>query len=126
MKRIEPNLLLAISTVIPLVLLMVTATVYGEPGPSWRYPLMAAICIAGFVILQQPLLKLMKQPDRRPMINPQTPSTAIWASLLPALLLVFAAIPVFVQGPDFGLLVIMGAVLCAQTIDSAIRARPAR
>jgi hypothetical protein len=38
LSRIEPNLLLAVATGLPLLLLTLTAAVYGEAAPLWRWP----------------------------------------------------------------------------------------
>ena len=125
MNRLEPNLLLCVSTGIALVLLLVTATVFGEPGPTWRYPLMAAICATLFVALQAPFARLMKQPARPPMIHADAPSTTLWASILPLAVMIMAAIPVFFSGYDYGLLIIIAAIVFGQTVDSTLKARRA-
>ncbi len=123
MSRIEPNLLLAITTGIALILLVVTATAFGEPGPAWRYPLMALVGSALFVVLQRPLERWMKRPPRPPMIHAESPATAVWASIFPAIVILMAGAPVLFPGFDYGLLVIIASVFFGQTVDSVLRAR---
>ncbi len=124
MKRIEPNLLLALATAVPLALLVATASLFGEPGNTLKYILMAVLCSVMFVVLNGLLAKRMGT-QRPPMIHPEAASTAVWASLFPLLLILGAAVPVFFPGHDYGLLVIIGAVWFGVTVQSAIKARQA-
>ena len=124
MKRIEPNLLLALATAVPLALLVATASLFGEPGHMLKYVLLAVACSAGFVVFNGMMAKRMGL-QRPPMIHPEAASTAIWASLFPLLLILGAAIPVFVPGFDYGLLVVIGSIWFGVTVESAIKARQA-
>lgn len=123
MKRLEPNLLLAISTGFALLLVIVTATVYGPPSALIRNPLLAIICAGGFVLLNPVMLRMMKITPRPPMIHPDSRGTAAWASLFPMLVSVSAAVPVFWPGPDYGLLVLIASIWFGATVDSALKAR---
>lgn len=123
MIRIEPNLLLAIATGIPLLLLTLTATVYGEPGPDWRYPFLAGLYTIMFVGLNKPLSKLMRlRVDRPPMISMDVPMSVLWASSFPGILMVMAAVPFVIRGFDYGLLVVIASVMFGFTVDSAMKA----
>ena len=124
MKRIEPNLLLALATAVPLALLVATASLFGEPGNTLKYVLMAVLCSILFVVLNGMLAKRMGT-QRPPMIHPEAASTAAWASLFPLALIFAAAVPVFFPGHDYGLLIIIGAVWFGVTVQSAIKARHA-
>ena len=124
MKRIEPNLLLALATAVPLALLVATASLFGEPGKMLKYVLLAVACSAGFVVFNGMMAKRMGT-QRPPMIHPEAASTAIWASLFPLLLILGAAIPVFFPGFDYGLLVVIGSIWFGVTVESAIKARQA-
>ena len=124
MKRIEPNLLLALATAVPLALLVATASLFGEPGNTLKYVLMAVLCSVMFVVLNGLLAKRMGT-QRPPMIHPEAASTAIWASLFPLLLILGAAIPVFFPGFDYGLLIVIGSIWFGVTVESAIKARQA-
>lgn len=123
MKRLEPNLLLAVSTAFALILVVMTTSLYGPPQAALRNPLLAIICAGGFVLLNPRLMKMMGQPPRPPMIHSGNPGTALWAGLFPMLVILSAAIPVFWPGPDYGLLVIVAAVWFGVTVESAIKAR---
>jgi hypothetical protein len=124
LKRIEPNLLLALATGVPLALLVATASLFGEPGNTLKYVLLAVICTALFVVFNGMMTKRMGT-QRPPMIHPEAASTAVWASLFPLLLIFAAAVPVFFPGFDYGLLVIIGAVWFGVTVQSALKARQA-
>lgn len=125
MKRIEPNLLLALATAVPLALLVATASLFGEPGNTLKYILMAVLCSVLFVVLNGMLARRMGSV-RPPMIHPEAASTAVWASLFPLILIFAAAIPVFVPGHDYGLLVIIASILFGGTVESALKARKAQ
>ena len=124
MKRLEPNLLLALTCLVTLILLVLTSAVFGVPGGAVKYPLMAAICIIAFVMLNSVLGRRMKRVTP-PMISLDAPQTAAWAAIFPLILIVLAAIPIFWPGHDYGLAVIIGAVLTGLTIESALKARRA-
>lgn len=124
MKRLEPNLLLALTCVTTLALLMLTATVFGLPGGAIKYPLMAAICIIAFIIGNGLMQRQMKRTTP-PMISHDNPRSAAWAGFFPMLLMIFAGVPVFWSGHDYGLLVIIASVMTGLTIESAIKARKA-
>ena len=66
---------------------------------------------------------MMKRPVRAPLISPRNPATAVWAALFPMMILICAAAPVFWPGRDYGLLVIIAAVLFGATAESALKAR---
>jgi len=123
LNRIEPNALLAISTGVALILLIMTASVFGEPGNTVKYVISAVICAAAFVLLNGRMARMMKRPTVQPMIHPNAPGTAVWAGLFPLIVIAMACAPVFFAGHDYGLLVIIAAVIFGLTVDSAVRAR---
>ncbi|MBB5745882.1 hypothetical protein [Brevundimonas variabilis] len=123
MIRIEPNLLLAIATGMPLLLLTLTATVFGEPGPEWRYPFLAGLYTIMFVALNKPLSRLMKmRTDRPPMISAEVPMSVLWASSFPGIVMLMAAVPFLIRGFDYGLLVVIASIMFGFTVDSAMKA----
>lgn len=124
MKRIEPNLLLAVTTAIPLALLVATASLFGAPGQLLKYVMLAVLVPAAFVPLNALMAKRMGT-RRPPMIHPDAASTAVWASLFPALIILAAGVPVIFPGHDYGLLIIIAAVFFGGTVESAIKARQA-
>jgi len=123
LKRLEPNLLLAVSAGFALLLVVITASAFGPEIGLVRNPVMAVLCAGGFVLLNPVLQRRMGQPVRPPMVRPDAPGGAVWAALFPAVLFLLAAIPVFRPGYDYGLLVIVAAVMFGVTAESAIRAR---
>ncbi|MGZ9099424.1 MAG: hypothetical protein ACXW3O_06950 [Brevundimonas sp.] len=123
MTRLEPNLLLALSTGFALVLLVMTASFYSPSVPLLRNALLAVICAGGFVLLNPVLQRMMRLPERPPMINRDAAHTGVWSALFPLAAILAAAIPMIWPGRDYGLLVIIGAVWFGVTAESAIKAR---
>jgi hypothetical protein len=123
LKRIEPNLLLAISTAFALGLVLMTTILFGPPQAALRNPLLAIICAGGFILLNPRMMKMIGQSPRPPMIHLDSPGTVIWAGLFPMIVILLACIPVFWPGQDYGLVVIIAAVMFGATAESAIKAR---
>jgi hypothetical protein len=122
LNRLEPNLLLALSTGLALVLVVVTASFYGASPQLLRNALLALACTVGFVLLNPPLQRRMKMPARPPMIDRSSPGTAVWAGLFPLAVIFAAAVPIFWPGHDYGLLIIIAAVWTGVTVESALKA----
>ena len=123
MKRLEPNLLLAVSTGFALILLVMTASFSSPAVPLLRNALLAVICAGGFVLLNPVLQRMMKRPERPPMINRDAVNTGFWSAFFPLGVILAAAIPLVWPGQDYGLLVIIGAVWFGVTAESAIKVR---
>ncbi|MCH4269454.1 MAG: hypothetical protein LKF80_13715 [Brevundimonas sp.] len=122
MKRIEPNLLLALTTAIPLILQIATATLFGAPGQLLKYVVIAVVVPAAFIPMNA-VMRAKMGWVRPPMIHPDAASTAVWASLFPALIILAAGVPLVFPGHDYGLLIIIAAIFFALTVESAIKAR---
>jgi hypothetical protein len=121
LKRIEPNLLLALTTAIPLILLIATATLFGAPGQLLKYVVIAVVVPAAFIPMNA-VMRAKMGWVRPPMIHPDAASTAVWASLFPALIILAAGVPLVFPGHDYGLLIIIAAIFFALTVESAIKA----
>lgn len=124
MKRLEPNLLLAVSTVIALCLLIATGALFGAAGGALKYPVIAVICVVAFVVGNGMMAGRMGRVTP-PMINLDTPATAVWAGAFPIVVMLFALVPLVWSGHDYGLLVIIASVMAGVTIESALKARRA-
>ena len=124
MIRIEPNLLLAITTGVAVALLVTTASVFGEPGLALKYTVLAVIVPVSYVVLNGLWSRRMKL-QRPPMIHAEAATTAVWSSLFPLLVILSAAGPLLFPGHDYGLLVIIAAVWLGVTVESALKARQA-
>ena len=124
MIRIEPNLLLAVTTGVAVALLVTTASVFGEPDQTLKYLILVALCSAGFVLLNGLWSRRMKL-ERPPMVHAEAATTAVWASLFPLIVILSAAVPLVFPGHDYGLLVIIAAVWLGVTVESALKARQA-
>ena len=121
MKSLEPNILLAVTTLVALVLLIMTASVFGEAGQALKYVILAAVCIPALVVGNGFLAKRSGRASPA-MVSREAPATAVWAAIVPGLVMLFALVPVIFGGFDYGLLVIIGAVLAGVTVESAIKA----
>lgn len=121
MKSLEPNILLAVTTLVALVLLIMTASVFGEAGQTLKYVVLAAVCIPALVIGNGFLAKRSGRVSP-PMVSREASATAVWAAIVPGLVMLFAVVPVIFGGFDYGLLVIIGTVLTGVTVESAIKA----
>lgn len=121
MKVLEPNLLLAVTTCIGLVLLIATASLFGEPGQMLKYILLPAICIPALIACNA-FLARRKGKSPIPMISTSAPDTVAFSAIYPGTTMLCAGIPVVFSGHDYGLLIIIASVLCAITIESAARA----
>jgi len=122
LNRIEPNILLAVSTGVALILLIMTAATFGEPGNTAKYVISTVVCSVLFVALNGWMARRMNRPTPQPVIRAASPGTAAWAGLFPALVIAAAVAPVFLPGHDYGLLIIIAAVWFGVTVDSAVRA----
>lgn len=123
MNRLEPNLLLAVSTGFALLLVVITASAFVTARGLVLNPLLAIVCAGGFVALNPMLQRRTGQAPRPPMIHPETRGAAIWGALFPMIVIALAAVPVFRPGHDYALLVIIAAVMFGVTAESAIKAR---
>jgi hypothetical protein len=120
--RIEPNLLLAVTTGVALALLVTTSAVFGEPGMALKYVVLVGVVPSAYVVLNGLWSRRMKLA-RPPMIHAEAATTAVWASLFPLLVILSAAVPLVFPGHDYGLLVIVAAVWLGVTVESALKAR---
>jgi hypothetical protein len=118
--RLEPNLLLALSTTLALALLVLTASVFGKPEYATRYAVMAVVCGGVFLLTGPMMAKAMKMPAQAPLIQPGVPAIAV---LLPLVVMTFAAAPLVVPGKDVALLIIIASVFAGLAIRSALAAR---
>lgn len=122
MSRLEPNILLAVSTGVALVLLLMTASAFGEPGNTVKYVVSAVICSAIVAGLNSWMARRMGQTDLQPLIRTEAPTSTVLAGLFPLSVIFAAAVPVFFPGHDYGLMVIIAAVWFGVAVDSALRA----
>ena len=121
--KVEPNLLLAVSTGTALVLLVLTAGTFGRPDYMFRYSVIAIGFSACYVALNSMIESRAVAPPQ-PMVSREVRSLP-WAAFIPAFVLLSAAVPVILPGRDFALLVIVCTVLFGLTVRSAMRVRPA-
>jgi hypothetical protein len=119
LKRIDPNVLLAVSTLFSLAVLVMSATIFGPADPPWRYVATAAVVTVAFLALQPFVPRFMKM-KKGPLITREAPDTALWAAIYPGLIMLAAVLPPLFPGVSFGLAVVIGGVILGSTIESAI------
>jgi hypothetical protein len=119
LKRIDPNVLLAITTLFAVALLVMSATIFGPADPPWRYVATAAVVTVVFLVLQPFVPRFMKM-KKGPLVIAEAPSSAVWAAIYPGLIILAAALPPLFPGVSFGLAVVIAAVFLGSTIESAI------
>lgn len=121
--KIEPNKALAFSTGMALILLVLTAGVFGRPDFLLRYVLVAAGFSAAYVVINT-VMERRAAVLPPPLIPDRVVGLPI-AMTIPLLVLSFAAAPVILPGQDFALLIIIATVLFGLTVRSAMRVRRA-
>jgi hypothetical protein len=119
LKRIDPNVLLAITTLFAVALLVMSATIFGPADPPWRYVATAAVVTVVFLALQPFVPRFMKL-KKGPLVIAEAPSSAVWAAIYPGLIILAAALPPLFPGVSFGLAVVIASVFLGSTIESAI------
>lgn len=122
MKRLEPNALLAISTVFALFFVVAAASLSATGNTALKYVALGLACPVGFVFLNAALMKRTKRKPRA-LIMPEAPATAAWASIFPMMVLLSAVLPVLAPGGDYGLMIIIAGIFTGVTIESALEAR---
>lgn len=119
MKRIDANVLLAVSTLSALALLVMSATIFEPANPTWRYVATAAVVTVAFLAIQPFAPRFMKM-NKGPLIRADVPTSAFWAAIYPGLIILSAALPPLFPGVSFGLAVVIAAVFFGSTVESAI------
>jgi hypothetical protein len=117
LKRIDPNVLLAVTTLFAVALLVMSATIFGPADPPWRYVATAAVVTVVFLALQPFVPRFMKL-KKGPLVIAEAPSSAVWAAIYPGLIILAAALPPLFPGVSFGLAVVIAAVFLGYTIES--------
>lgn len=120
MKRLDPNVLLALTTLSALLLLVMTATLFGTPEPWWRYLVLAVVVVAAYLLMNRFVGGWFRR-EQPPLIVPGAPATTIWAMIFPLLILAAAAGPLVWPRLDWGLAVIIAGIWFGLTIRSAWR-----
>ena len=114
----NPNVLLAASTLLATALLVANATLFGGLQPWWRLIALAIIVAAATALLEPWMNKRIGRPPD-PMIV--SGGNLGLAAVLPLVVMTLAILPAIFRGVDFGLAVIIGAVLSGSTLTSARR-----
>lgn len=120
MKQLDPNVLLALTTLSALLLLITTATLFGTPEPWWRYLATGVVVVAAYLAMNR-FIGGWFSSNQPPLIVPEAPKTAAWAATFPLLILIASAAPLVWPGLDYGLAVIIAGIWFGLTIRSALK-----
>ncbi|MFN4286970.1 MAG: hypothetical protein ACK4E3_00545 [Brevundimonas sp.] len=119
MKRLDANVLLAVTTLSSFILLIMTATVFAPSEPWWRYGLMGLITVLAYSLMSPMLERLMKR-EAQPLVSPEAPSSLAWSAIYPGVILLAALAPIVWTGIDYGLVLIVAGVWFGTTLRSAM------
>jgi len=97
LKRFEPNMLLAITTALALVLMLTTACLSASPTTALKYVGLAIACSVGFVVLNKALMTARKRKPRV-LITPENPAVMFLAAIFPIVVLTSAVLPLLAPG----------------------------
>ena len=120
MKRLDANVLLALTTLSALLLLITTATLFGTPDPWWRYLVTAMLVVAVYLLMNR-FVGGWFSSSQPPLIVPEAPGTAAWAAIFPLLILTASAAPLVWPRLDYGLAVIIAGIWFGLTVRSALK-----
>ena len=122
--KLEANALLAVTTVLAMTLIVLTACTFGPPEAMQKYIGAAFMSVFGFLFLNR-LWMLHRKRKPKPLINPDQPVTVIMAMVFPLAMVLSAGLPVIAPNGDYGLMIIMAGVFTGLAIQSAAAARMA-
>ena len=116
--------MLAVTAVLALTLIVMTACTFGPPGVSQKYIGAAFMSVFGFLFLNR-LWMLSRKRKPKPLIQPSQPATLIMAMVFPFAMVLSAGLPVIAPNGDYGLMIIMAGVFTGLAIQSAAASRMA-
>lgn len=110
------NLLLAVATGIALLLLTASATVFATPEPVWRYGATMLAVTGLYLGFSQAFRRWLPAPT--PLVVQGAPVTLALAATFPLVIILMAFGPLLWARIDYGLPIIIGAVLFGLTVRS--------
>ena len=122
--KLDANVLLAVTTVLALTLIVLTACTFGPAEATPKYIGAALMSVLGFLFLNR-LLLISRKRKPRPLIQPDQPATLIMAMVFPFAMVLSAGLPVIAPDGDYGIMIIMAGVFTGLSIQSAAAARMA-
>jgi hypothetical protein len=122
--KLDANALLAVTSVLALTLIVMTASAFGPPEAMRKYIGAALMSVLGFLFLNR-LWMLSRKRKPKALIQPDQPATLIMAMVFPFAMVLSAGLPVIAPSGDYGLMIIMAGVFTGLSIQSAAAARMA-
>ena len=113
-----PNVLLAVTSVLALFLVSLSAisTATAERAPV--YLACSLLSAAGFVVLNGLWMHSRKRKPK-PLIDRAAPVTLILAMVFPMAIILSAVLPLIAPAGDYGLMLIMAGIWTGLTLQSA-------
>ncbi len=118
----NPNALLAVTTVLALTLIVTTASVLGPEGVWMKYLPAALLSVVGFLVLNR-LVMIRRKRKPKALIQADQPITLILAMIFPLTMILSAGLPIIAPGGEYGLMIVMAGVFTGLTIQSAAAAK---
>ena len=113
-----PNVLLAVTSVLALFLVALSAIVMGPGEKAPVYLACALFSAIGFIVLNGLWMHSRKRKPK-PLIDRHAPATIVMAMVFPLVIIVSAALPLIGPNGDYGLMLIMAGVWTGLTLQSA-------
>jgi len=113
-----PNVLLAVTSVLALFLVALSAIVMGPGEKAPVYLACALFSALGFIVLNGLWMHSRKRKPK-PLIDRAAPVTLIFAMIFPITIVLSAALPLIAPNGDYGLMLIMAGVWTGLTLQSA-------
>lgn len=122
--KLDANALLAVTSVLALTLIVMTASAFGPPEATRKYIGAALMSVLGFLFLNR-LWMLSRKRKPKALIQPDQPTTLIMAMVFPFAMVLSAGLPILAPNGDYGLMIIMAGVFTGLSIQSAAASRMA-
>ncbi|MBI2261647.1 MAG: hypothetical protein HYU62_08275 [Caulobacterales bacterium] len=113
-----PNVLLAVTSVLALFLVALSAISTATADRAPVYLACALFSALGFIVLNGLWMHSRKRKPK-PLIDRTAPATLIMAMVFPLVIILSAALPLIAPNGDYGLMLIMAGVWTGLTLQSA-------
>ena len=113
-----PNVLLAVTSVLALFLVALSAISTTTPERAPVYLACALFSALGFMILNGMWMHSRKRKPK-PLIDRAMPANIVMAMVFPLAILLSAVLPLIAPAGDYGLMLIMAGVWTGLTLQSA-------
>jgi hypothetical protein len=117
-KARELNITLAVVTGFALLLLVISAAIFGAARLRWVVVVLAPAVVVLYLVSKRYLIRM---PDRPPLIQADAPVTLLFAGGLPLVIVLCACACALWPGHDYSIPIIASAVWFGLTLESALK-----